>query len=99
MSGDPETFWPQSWLPKEAGLENVNTYTFGYDSDWASSKASILDVNDFGQALLEDMRNAPNLRDSGEVSSSLCMGLAETDHLSDQSYYSGIQWEVSSSRK
>ncbi|KAI1212052.1 uncharacterized protein F4807DRAFT_458254 [Annulohypoxylon truncatum] len=32
------------------------------DSDWASTKPSILNVHDFGQTLLEEMRNSPHLR-------------------------------------
>lgn len=64
---DRGRFWPQYWLPLEPGFENVNIHTFGYDSDWANFKSSILGVHDFGQGLLEEMRNAPYLRDDGEV--------------------------------
>ncbi|KAL2020066.1 hypothetical protein VTK56DRAFT_8870 [Thermocarpiscus australiensis] len=63
---DPSCFWPQCWLPSEPGFENVNIYSYGYDSDWASSEPSILDVHDFGRNLLEDMRNSPYLRNSHE---------------------------------
>lgn len=65
--GDPLCFWPQLWLPTEPGFENVNIHTFGYDSNWSSSKSTILDIHDFGQGLLEEMRNAPQLRDNVEV--------------------------------
>lgn len=58
-------FWPQFWLPLEPGFENVNIYTFGYDSDWTDFDPSILDVHAFGQNLLEQMRNYPYLRDNG----------------------------------
>lgn len=44
----------------EPGLHNVNIHTFGYNSDWASTKSSILNVHDFGQSLLEEMRNSPH---------------------------------------
>lgn len=64
---DSRCFWPLCWLPMEHGMENVNIHTFGYDSDWASSRPSILNVHDFGQELLEEMRNAPYLRGNGEV--------------------------------
>lgn len=57
-------FWPQFWLPFEPGFENVNIYTFGYDSDWADFEPCILDVHAFGQNLLEQMRNYPYLRDN-----------------------------------
>lgn len=66
-SGEPRSFWPQLWLPKEAGFEYTNIHTFGYDSDWANSKSGILDIRDFGQGLLEEMRNAPQLRDRDQV--------------------------------
>ncbi|OTA96815.1 hypothetical protein M434DRAFT_392501 [Hypoxylon sp. CO27-5] len=59
---DPRMFWPQLWLPMETGLRNVSIHSFGYDSDWASTKPSILDVHDFGRSLLEEMRNSPYLR-------------------------------------
>ncbi|KAH6975963.1 NACHT and WD domain protein [Ilyonectria sp. MPI-CAGE-AT-0026] len=58
---DPRFFWPQFWLPVEPEFNNVNIHSFGYDADWASSKASILNVHDFGQSLLEEMRNSPSL--------------------------------------
>ncbi|KAI1455463.1 NACHT and WD domain protein [Annulohypoxylon moriforme] len=63
---DPRMFWPQLWLPMEPGLRNVNVHSFGYDSDWASTKSSILNVHDFGQSLLEEMRNSPHLREKPE---------------------------------
>lgn len=65
---DPRNFWPQLWLPVEPELHNANIHSFGYDSDWASTKSSILSVHDFGQSLLEEMRNSPDLRDKENVS-------------------------------
>ncbi|KAI0015721.1 hypothetical protein F4780DRAFT_50133 [Xylariomycetidae sp. FL0641] len=61
---DPRNFWPQLWLPLEREFRNVNIHSFGYDSDWASTKSSILNVHDFGQSLLEEMRNSPYLREN-----------------------------------
>lgn len=66
--GDPRNFWPQAWLPMEAGLRNASIHTFGYDSDWTNSNSSILNINDFGQSLLEEMRNSPHLRKNKDVS-------------------------------
>ncbi|ROV92565.1 hypothetical protein VMCG_08917 [Cytospora schulzeri] len=60
---DPRNVWPQLWLPLESGLQNANIHSFGYDSDWASTKSSVLNIHDFGQSLLEEMRNSPYLRD------------------------------------
>ncbi|KAK7959701.1 uncharacterized protein PG986_004555 [Apiospora aurea] len=59
---DPQFFWPQFWLPVERGFYNVNIHSFGYESDWASTKSSILNVHDFGRALLEALRNSPHIR-------------------------------------
>ncbi len=64
---DPDNFWPQCWLPSEPGFHHCNIYSFGYDSDWATSEPSILDIHAFGQNLLEEMRNSPYLRDNTEV--------------------------------
>ncbi len=64
---DPRNFWPQLWLPLEPELHHANIHSFGYDSDWASTKSSILNVHDFGQSLLEEMRNSPYLRDNANV--------------------------------
>ncbi|KAI1329481.1 hypothetical protein F5Y16DRAFT_99678 [Xylariaceae sp. FL0255] len=64
---DPRYFWPQFWLPLEPKLRNVNIHTFGYDSNWASTQPSILNVHDFGTSLLEEMRNSPYLRDDGPI--------------------------------
>ncbi|KAK8013149.1 hypothetical protein PG991_009420 [Apiospora marii] len=61
---DVRQFWPQLWLPFEAGMENVNVHSFGYNSDWLSTKHSTLDVHDFGRSLLEELRNSPSLRDN-----------------------------------
>ncbi|KAK1764024.1 hypothetical protein QBC33DRAFT_548570 [Phialemonium atrogriseum] len=63
---DPRCFWPQFWLPMEPAFEHASIHSFGYDSDWASSTPSILNIHDFGQVLLEEMRNSPSLRDKGE---------------------------------
>lgn len=65
---DPRNVWPQLWLPLESGLQNANIHSFGYNSDWASTKSSVLDIHDFGQSLLEEMRNSPYLRDGKQVS-------------------------------
>jgi hypothetical protein len=28
--GDPSTFWPLRWLPRESKFRNTNIHTFGY---------------------------------------------------------------------
>lgn len=64
----PRNFWPQLWLPLEPGLRHASIHSFGYQSDWASTKSSILDIHDFGQSLMEEMRNSPQIRDNSKVS-------------------------------
>ena len=64
---DSRLFWPQMWLPTEPGLRHANIHSFGYDSDWTGAKTGILGVHDFGQSLLEEMRNSPHLRDRKDV--------------------------------
>ncbi|KAB5572683.1 NACHT and WD domain protein [Coniochaeta sp. 2T2.1] len=54
---DPALFWPREWLPLEPEFYNVNVHSFGYESDWGSSKPSILNVHDFGRALHEEIRS------------------------------------------
>ena len=66
--GDSRNFWPKLWLPMERGLWNANIHTFGYDSNWTNSKSGILNIHDFGQSLLEEMRNSPHLRGKTNVS-------------------------------
>lgn len=70
---DPSNFWPQLWLPLEPGLRHANIHSFGYQSDWASTKSSILDIHDFGQSLLEEMRNSPHLRHNSNASGPVSM--------------------------
>jgi hypothetical protein len=64
---DLRYFWPQWWLPMEPSFENANIHSFGYDSDWANSKPSVLNIHDFGQGLVEAIRNSPHLRERREV--------------------------------
>ncbi|KAK3939301.1 NACHT and WD domain protein [Diplogelasinospora grovesii] len=54
-------FWPKEWLPVEPWCKNVRIHTFGYNATWKERAASELNVHDFGQALLTDIRNSPLL--------------------------------------
>ena len=67
--GDPSLFWPKAWLPTEAELRHVSVHSFGYDADWKSSRPSILNVQDFGTALYEDIRSSTWLREHATVGS------------------------------
>ena len=64
---DQQLFWPQYWLPKEPELVNASIHTFGYESDWVSTKPSILNVHDFGQSLYEELLTSPLLRHKSRV--------------------------------
>lgn len=61
-------FWPQEWLPQDAGFRDVRIHTFGYDSNW--DKGSILNVHDFAKSLLEWVRDCPTIPRDANVSSS-----------------------------
>lgn len=61
-SGEPQSFWPQLWLPLEKDFQHVNIHTFGYEANFSKGKSfSLLSVDDFGRSLFEQMRNSPNL--------------------------------------
>ncbi|KAL2269347.1 hypothetical protein VTJ83DRAFT_1531 [Remersonia thermophila] len=61
-SPDSSTFWPKEWLPSEPGFEHVRIHSFGYESEWFKIQKSILNIDDFGHALLMDMITSPHLR-------------------------------------
>lgn len=65
-SGKPRSLWPQYWLPEDPEFQHVNVHTFGYEAEVARG-SSILNVADFGQTLLEEMRNSPHLRNNENV--------------------------------
>jgi len=64
---DPRYFWPKYWLPLEHGFENASIHSFGYDSDWGAARQSILNVQDFGKALFEELRTSHHLRNHSPV--------------------------------
>lgn len=67
-SKDATRFWPKEWLPRESGFHNVRIHSYGYDADWTSTKASpTINVHDFGQQLLERLRNSPEISNSRPV--------------------------------
>ncbi|KAK4135706.1 hypothetical protein BT67DRAFT_258397 [Trichocladium antarcticum] len=66
-TSDPSTYWPKEWLPSEAGFRHVRVHSYGYDSDWTKSRQSTLTIHDFGQALLADLYNSPNLKKNGNT--------------------------------
>lgn len=61
-SKDGHHYWPQSWLPSDPDFENVRTHVFGYTADWAGRQQSALNINDFAQSLLGEVKNNPYIR-------------------------------------
>ncbi|PGH12527.1 hypothetical protein AJ80_06688 [Polytolypa hystricis UAMH7299] len=65
LTEDPSLFWPKEWLPREPAFRNARFHSFGYDADWMARKgSSTLNIHDFGQSLLESLRNSPSIRES-----------------------------------
>ena len=48
----PAHFWPKEWLPRDPDFRDVRIHSFGYSSDWADRRDSILSIHDFAKSLL-----------------------------------------------
>jgi triacylglycerol esterase/lipase EstA (alpha/beta hydrolase family) len=55
-------FWPKRWLPKDPDFANVRIWSFGYDSIYAKKKSDVLNIDDFGRALLGALSSSKDLR-------------------------------------
>lgn len=66
-SEDPGSYWPKEWLSKDTAFKNSRIHSFGYNSNWMERKESVLNIHDFGQSLLDSIRNCPQLRHDVEV--------------------------------
>ncbi|KAL8832477.1 MAG: hypothetical protein Q9191_000247 [Dirinaria sp. TL-2023a] len=71
---DIRHYWPQQWLPLEPRFKNVRIHSFGYNSDWGERKGSSLTVHDFGQALLGEILNSPDLSGHNENTAIVLVG-------------------------
>ncbi len=71
---DPRLYWPQNWLPLDPDFQNANIHSFGYNADFGDLKDSILNVHDFGRALLGEMRTSPHIRKRKDVCFLMCIG-------------------------
>ena len=65
---DLRLYWPQTWIPKDTDLQGTRIHTFGYNSDWGDKADAVLDIHDFGRALLGEMATSPELRKGEQVS-------------------------------
>lgn len=70
-SGNPQTYWPQAWLPRDPDLQNARIHSFGYNSDWGDPRETNLDIHDFGRSLLGEILTSPELRKGRPVCSLL----------------------------
>lgn len=65
---DPLLFWPKEWLPRDPEFKHVRIHSFGYDSDWTERRPpSILNIHDFGKALLESLQRSTWIRRSART--------------------------------
>lgn len=71
---DINHYWPQQWLPLEPRFKNVRIHSFGYNSDWGERKGSSLTVHDFGQALLGEILNSPDISGHDENTAIVLVG-------------------------
>ncbi|KAI8628819.1 hypothetical protein F5Y19DRAFT_98111 [Xylariaceae sp. FL1651] len=55
-------FWPKSWLPEDPDFQHVRIHSFGYKADWGERRESILNIHDFAQSLLGELKNTPSIR-------------------------------------
>ncbi|KAI1134032.1 WD40-repeat-containing domain protein [Hypoxylon sp. FL0543] len=63
-SGDRYYFWPQSWLANDSDFADMRIHSFGYKSDWAERQQSILNIRDFAESLVGELKNNPSIRRS-----------------------------------
>lgn len=59
---DPLHFWPKAWLPEDVDFRDVRIHSFGYNADWGERRQSILNIHDFAQSLLGEIKNNPSIR-------------------------------------
>jgi WD40 repeat protein len=57
---DPGLFWPEKWLPYEAGISTARIMSFGYNAHFSSrsDKDNKLNISDFAKDLLFTMKFA-----------------------------------------
>jgi len=65
FSADPTHYWPQAWLPDDDNFAgSVRIHVFGYNADWNwnAPRHTVLNIDDFGQLLLGELRNHLSIR-------------------------------------
>jgi hypothetical protein len=66
-TSDPLSYWPKEWLPRDPAFKNVRIFSFGYNSDRGDKKDSVLNIHDFGKALLSEIVNFPEIANYADV--------------------------------
>ncbi|KAI1500933.1 hypothetical protein F5X99DRAFT_418859 [Biscogniauxia marginata] len=61
-TSNPLYFWPRSWLSEDPDFCGVRIHTYGYKADWGERRQSILNIHDFAQSLLGELKNNPSIR-------------------------------------
>ncbi|KAI0870237.1 hypothetical protein GGS24DRAFT_493150 [Hypoxylon argillaceum] len=61
-TADPLHFWPKAWLPEDVDFRDARIHSFGYNADWSERRQSILNIHDFAQSLLGEIKNNPSIR-------------------------------------
>lgn len=57
-------YWPQTWLANDPDFADMRIHSFGYKSDWAERQQSILNIRDFAESLVVELKNSPSIRRS-----------------------------------
>jgi hypothetical protein len=68
FSSNPLHYWPKEWLSRDPEFRNTRIFSFGYNSDWAEWKDSVLNIQDFAKYLLNEISTCPDLLRDGNVS-------------------------------
>ncbi|KFA52959.1 hypothetical protein S40293_09406 [Stachybotrys chartarum IBT 40293] len=61
-SEDLGSYWPQSWLSADPDFADVRIHVFGYSADWKERQQSALNISDFAQSLVAELKNDPGIR-------------------------------------
>ncbi|KAI1418335.1 WD40-repeat-containing domain protein [Hypoxylon sp. FL1857] len=63
-SPDGHHYWPQAWLANDPDFTDMRIHSFGYKSDWAERQQSVLNIRDFAESLVGELKNNPSIRRS-----------------------------------
>jgi pimeloyl-ACP methyl ester carboxylesterase len=61
-SPHPNHFWPLAWLPVDPDFSDIRIHSFGYKANWGERRQSVLNIHDFAQSLIGELKNNPSIR-------------------------------------